>query len=66
MLAFRSVSRCELCERSRDPMCDRVREDSQRLVMELAQLAACSGRTLPEADLVLDCHSFWRAHRSRG
>lgn len=65
MLTVRVLPRCALCERARDPMCERVRADAERMAWEANKLAACSGRRLPDAELVVDCHDFWRAGRAK-
>jgi len=65
MLTFRALPRCALCERARDPMCEQVRADAERMTWDLNKLAACSHRRLPDAELVLDCRSFWRAGRAK-
>lgn len=60
-LTFRTLQRCDRCRSPHRDLCDELRHDLSRVVVQAAEKAAASGRRVPDADLVLDCKSFdWR------
>jgi len=65
VIAFRTIQRCDTCEYA-GTMCDLLRMEAARVVERMNSVAKQSGNKLPNAELVLDCATWWRKGRGHG
>lgn len=63
-LVFRQLPRCDRCESH--VMCDFIRQECERTVARIERVAKLAGHKTPDAELVLDCETFWASGKGHG
>ena len=65
-LTFNTIARCELCEHRDDIACVALASEVAKTVATLRGRMARHGHKLPDAEVIIDCHSFFRLGRRSG
>jgi hypothetical protein len=60
-----NLSRCRLCKRAGDEMCELLIRNIDRAVSESVRAALLANRKLPDMDIGEACRSFDPKHRKR-
>ena len=65
-VTVRTIARCDLCEHREDHWCQALNLSVRRSVDEVVSRCQRADGQLLDAEVVLDCHSFWRLGRGHG